>query len=249
MLPVVKRAIKDLAQRFPPKRIRIESWQGLSVAQELKGEGLSVELFTPTMKSNSEEWPCLSQRLSGHSLVLFPHARLREELLNLTYEVGPSGVRVIDKGRIHQDHAVAVRGVCAGLAAPVLAPWAFFSGGRVVSSALQTMVERVVDTVEEAVDSLGHVVKPSPARPTAAPSRHRSYEEMELLQRSDLSEVEQRRFDEETARRQRCRQPSKLEEMVRRTGSFFPQDGLTVPSPGDLSAVLEEVRRTFSLWR
>ena len=43
------------------------------------------------------------------------HARLREELLNLVYEVGAQGVRVIDRGRVHQDHAVAVRGVLAML--------------------------------------------------------------------------------------------------------------------------------------
>src|SRR5439155_7694995 len=36
-------------------------------------------------------------------------------LLNLVYEVGPSGIKVIDKGKVHQDHAVAVRGVVASL--------------------------------------------------------------------------------------------------------------------------------------
>jgi hypothetical protein len=48
--------------------------------------------------------------------VLPPHARLREELLNLVVEVGPQGVRVIDRGQVHQDHAVALRGVVASLA-------------------------------------------------------------------------------------------------------------------------------------
>ncbi len=57
----------------------------------------------------------LAQRLSSRTLVLPPHARLREELLNLVYEVGPSGVKVVDKGKIHQDHAVVVRGVVAML--------------------------------------------------------------------------------------------------------------------------------------
>lgn len=57
----------------------------------------------------------LAQRLSSRTLVLLPHARLREELLNLFVEVGPAGVRVVDRGRVHQDHAVAVRGVVAGL--------------------------------------------------------------------------------------------------------------------------------------
>ncbi len=38
------------------------------------------------------------------------------QLLNLVVEVDPQGVRVIDRGRVHQHH-VAVRGMCASLAA------------------------------------------------------------------------------------------------------------------------------------
>ena len=77
--------------------------------------GPPVELLTPTPKTNAEEWPQLAPRLAAATLVLFPHSRLREELLNLTVEVGPSGARVADRGRVHQDHAVAVRGLCASL--------------------------------------------------------------------------------------------------------------------------------------
>src|SRR5262249_47928146 len=33
----------------------------------------------------------------------------------LRREVGPTGIKVIDKGKVHQDHAVAVRGVVAML--------------------------------------------------------------------------------------------------------------------------------------
>ena len=75
-----------------------------------------MELFHPTAKQHAEEWPVLAQRLASGSLVLFPHVRLREELLNLFYEVGPQGVKVIDRGKVHQDHAVTVRGVVAMLA-------------------------------------------------------------------------------------------------------------------------------------
>jgi hypothetical protein len=64
----------------------------------------------------------LAQRLVSRRLVLPPHARLREELLGLSYAVGPTGIRVTDKGQIHQDHAVAVRGVCASLTLPVHEP-------------------------------------------------------------------------------------------------------------------------------
>ena len=110
------RSVKDLAKRFRLATIRIESWQGMSAVQSLSALGLPVELYQPTAKSQADEWPVLSQRLAARTLVLPPHARLREELLNLVYEVGPQGCRVIDRGKIHQDHAVAVRGVIAALA-------------------------------------------------------------------------------------------------------------------------------------
>jgi LmbE family N-acetylglucosaminyl deacetylase len=89
----------------------------MGAAQSLERAGLPVELFSPTAKAHAEEWPILAQRLASRTLVLPPHARLREELLNLVVEVGPQGVRVIDRGQVHQDHAVAVRGVVAAFAA------------------------------------------------------------------------------------------------------------------------------------
>jgi phage terminase large subunit-like protein len=125
----VEGALKDLAQRFRLVRIRIESWQGLSAVQSLQRFGLPVELFTPTAKAHSEEWPILAQRLAARTLVLPPHARLREELLNLVSEVGPQGVRVVDRGKVHQDHAVAVRGVVAMVVhVPWVCPLAIFGG-------------------------------------------------------------------------------------------------------------------------
>ena len=127
-LSAVEDAVKDLAQRFNVTKIRIESWQGLSAVQSLSRLGLPVELFTPTAKAHAEEWPVLAQHLATQTLILPPHARLREELLNLVYEVGPQGVRVIDKGSVHQDHAVAVRGVVASLSKPERIPYRFLSG-------------------------------------------------------------------------------------------------------------------------
>ena len=127
-LSAVEDTIKDLAQRFNVTKIRIESWQGLSAVQSLSRLGLPVELFTPTAKAHAEEWPVLAQHLATQTLVCPPHARLREELLNLVYEVGPQGVRVIDKGSVHQDHAVAVRGVVASLSKPERVPYRFLTG-------------------------------------------------------------------------------------------------------------------------
>jgi hypothetical protein len=121
-LEAVEAALLDLARQFTLTRIRVESWQGVGSAQRLRQLGLPVEILTPTQKSNAEEWPVLIQALAGHRVILPPHPRLREELLNLTYEVGATGIRVVDKGAVHQDHAVAVRGVVAGLLYPASAP-------------------------------------------------------------------------------------------------------------------------------
>jgi LmbE family N-acetylglucosaminyl deacetylase len=112
----VEAAIKQLSERFQVRRWRIESWQGVAAVQSLQRLGLPVELFAPTAKAHAEEWPILAQRLSSRTIILPKHERLREELLNLRVDLGPQGVRVIDKGRVHQDHAVAVRGVVAALA-------------------------------------------------------------------------------------------------------------------------------------
>jgi len=114
-LVTIEQALRDLAARFRLQRIRIESWQGISAVQSLQRIGLPVELFAPTAKAHADEWPVLAQRLSSRTLVLPPHERLREELLGLVVELGPQGVRVVDRGGVHQDHAVAVRGIVAGL--------------------------------------------------------------------------------------------------------------------------------------
>jgi hypothetical protein len=112
----VEAKIRDTCAARHITQIRVESWQGVQAVQSLAASGLPAEIFTPTSKRHAEEWPVLVQQLSTHRLVLPNHARLREELLNLVVEVGPTGIRVIDRGHVHQDHAVAVRGVVAMLA-------------------------------------------------------------------------------------------------------------------------------------
>jgi hypothetical protein len=111
----VELAILRLAQAFPTRSIQIESWQGVSAVQSLQRRGLPIAIFTPTARAHSEQWPCLSQRLASRSLVLPSHQQLRDELLNLTIELGPTGVKVVDPGQLHQDHAVVLRMLCAML--------------------------------------------------------------------------------------------------------------------------------------
>jgi hypothetical protein len=116
LLEAVEREIGRLARAFMPMRkIQIESWQGIASVQALQMRGLPIEIFTPTAKAHSEQWPILQQRLASRTLVLYPHPQLREELLNLVVELTSTGIRVIDAGSVHQDHAVVVRGLCAML--------------------------------------------------------------------------------------------------------------------------------------
>ena len=61
------------------RRIRIESWQGLSTVHALTRAGLAAEAFTPTAKVHAEEWPAPAQRLSTRTLIPAPHVRLRED--------------------------------------------------------------------------------------------------------------------------------------------------------------------------
>jgi hypothetical protein len=57
-------------------------------------------------------WSTLAAELGAGNVTLPKHDRLREELLNLRVELRPTGaLRVFDRGRVHQDHAVAVGGV------------------------------------------------------------------------------------------------------------------------------------------
>jgi hypothetical protein len=126
----LEQVIREQADAFHPvDKIRVESWQGISVVQSLARLGLPVELYTPTAKSHAEEWPMLRQALVARRLVLPAHTQLREELLNLTVEVTPMGVKVVDRGRVHQDHATVVRMLVARLMRPAITGPMVWGGG------------------------------------------------------------------------------------------------------------------------
>lgn len=135
-LAAVEETIVRLFDVFRILRARIESWQGVASAQRLAARGFPVEVFAPTAKAQSEEWPLLAQALANRTIVLPRPARLREELLGLQYEVTATGIRVSDRGAVHQDHATVVRMLCAMLTPPPEPPkptFAFVVDGQNVS--------------------------------------------------------------------------------------------------------------------
>jgi hypothetical protein len=114
-MTTVESIIVDLAEVFQPEQILIESWQGISVAQSLQRLRWPAVLATPTAKSNAEQWSVLGSLFASRRIVLPVHARLREELVNLSVEMTPLGIKVVDRGSVHQDHAVTVRMLAAAL--------------------------------------------------------------------------------------------------------------------------------------
>jgi hypothetical protein len=115
-MQTVERTVVDLAEAFPPARILIESWQGVSAAQSLARLGYPAEISTPSLKSNAEQWGVLNQLLTARRLAVPVHPQLRAELLGLQYEPTATGVRVTG-GAPHQDHAVVVRMLAHALGA------------------------------------------------------------------------------------------------------------------------------------
>lgn len=114
-LRALEATIVELTSVFPVSRIIVESWQGEGLVQSLTHRGWPAESFKPTPTAVAPQWTILARCLADRRLVLPVHDRLREELLNLQVEVGPAGVRVLDRGQIHQDHCVVTRMLAASL--------------------------------------------------------------------------------------------------------------------------------------
>jgi hypothetical protein len=109
----VEGKIIELAGTLNIKRARIESPQGVAMAQRLNVSGLAAEVLHPTARSNQENWGALYTALKNGTVDLPNDAKLRQQLLTLTIVTTQNGWRVEDVPSIHNDRAVAVAGVVA----------------------------------------------------------------------------------------------------------------------------------------
>jgi len=176
--PVRMSAIKETIRALHANRqtvtTKIESWQGISIAQDLQQELPGVELFVPTAKAHAEQWPLLAHRLSNRTLILPRHLQLREELLGLSYEVGPMGVKVTDRTAVHQDHAVVVRMLVAALADAGSGLWWQRSNGILVIGRGRAPVPAAAPFA-------------TPARSLEAEARQQAEDDEEKRQRAGLA--------------------------------------------------------------
>lgn len=107
----VESKIVELAESLNVKTARIESPQGIAMAQRLNVTGLQAEVLHPTAKSNQEDWGALYTVLKNGTIDLPNDARLRQQLLTLTIQTTQNGWKVVDVPSIHNDRARAVAGV------------------------------------------------------------------------------------------------------------------------------------------
>jgi len=109
-LVAVEAIITELCDRFNVVLVKIESWQGKLLAERLSTFAkVKTEIVEPSLKLTNAEWPLLSQRISDRSIIIPHNVTLRAELLGLSWEATSTGMKVIDKGKSHQDIAVTLR--------------------------------------------------------------------------------------------------------------------------------------------
>jgi hypothetical protein len=163
-------------------------------------------------------------------------------LLNLTYEMGPAGVRVIDRGTIHQDHAVVVRGIAAGLNGPSRS-FAFYCDG-------QTLGAEEAPQAPPPLSPVGTARLPQP-EPRALDGAALSPEEIRAKVQA-IRDVPLCLRSEEDARwleevfDQHARAVAQLDPLARemmRGGGWFPSD--EGRRPPDLARDIEEVTKQY----
>lgn len=199
--------------------------------------------YRPAELNRSQIYSALEPLLNSGRVELLDHPKLLMQLIGLVRK----GEKIDHSSGEHDDHANA----CAG--ALVLAardaqrvPFGFWSGGRIISSALHTTAQTVTDALAPAATALG-TVHPSLAR--SAPVRRRSIQEIECLSEGCRTSEEQERLDAYYADRVRNRQPSALEQQILAGKTYWPSDGLPPEDLTNLGEVMERVRQKFSQWR
>lgn len=220
--------------------------------QALLKHGITYHVSPQT---RSQLYAALEPLLNSGQVELLDQPKLFSQLIGLVRR----GDKIDHPGGEHDDWANAAAGALV-LAAQHAhrVPFAFFSGGRFISSApavarvsdaVTAMVEQVGETLGHAAKALDKAMTPSPPRPRPAPVRRKSIQEIQSLSEGCRTVEEQERLDQHYAQQRNHRQPSELEQRVMKYGPYWPGDLPNTADPGDLNAVMEQVRRTFAQWR
>lgn len=104
----IEQAIVQAHRRFR-FLLRLDPWQGLDLAQRLRGQGVRVEEYTFTTASKQRLAATLLSLVNGGNLALYEAEGLRDELLGLRLVQNPAGGWAFDhKSGGHDDRAVSL---------------------------------------------------------------------------------------------------------------------------------------------
>jgi hypothetical protein len=113
-LEALEDLVAELTQRFNLSHWMFEAPQAVASVQRLQRRlgGVRIEVRYPTQQTQAELFGGLYALFNERRLVLFPHDQLRRETLNLTTRIVGGRLKIVDSSSIHQDHVIALGGVC-----------------------------------------------------------------------------------------------------------------------------------------
>lgn len=113
-LEALEDLVTELTQRFNIRQWRFEAPQAVATVQRLQRRltGVQVDVRYPTSQTQAQLFGGLYALLNERRLVLYPHDQLRKEALNLVTRIRSGRLVVVESTSIHQDHVIALGGVC-----------------------------------------------------------------------------------------------------------------------------------------
>jgi hypothetical protein len=102
-LSSVEAKILTMARLYNPEQILLDQYQGILLAQNLAGKGLTVNALPITAQRNQAIFSSLAEALQVGRLSWARHERLERELLGLSIQETSAGFRVLDGKRLHRD--------------------------------------------------------------------------------------------------------------------------------------------------
>ncbi len=101
---LVAERIESVWRRFRPRKVALDAYQGVALAQGLQALGVPVEPVHVTSLLNMECFGALVEAIGARRLVWPRHRRLEQELLNLEVKESLGGWTVRDReARFHRD--------------------------------------------------------------------------------------------------------------------------------------------------
>ena len=106
LLEEVENRLLRLYKELRPRRIVMDAYQGISMAQRLRRKAVRIEPVHVTSLVNQEIFECLAEVISARRITWPKNERLEGELMNLELSENQSSWKVVDSDRkLHRDLA------------------------------------------------------------------------------------------------------------------------------------------------